>query len=146
MKKIIMPIVILAIIICIVGCKKKEKVYFVDYFNKIMDVQLPNCLTEQYWYHTSTFTGRADHYAVLLCDDQSIIKLRSEYDFKRSDEESSSKLNSILEKLSKNTNPIIDESYLFDVSQNYLYYKIDGVVWLILTEEENELIVFIIGY
>lgn len=40
----------------------------------------------------------------------------------------------------------IDDAYIIDLSENYVYYAINNIVWLILNESSKELIVCIVGH
>lgn len=83
---------------------------------------------------------------VLTCDDAAIKELKASFTFILKDKYSTENLESFFEKMEIRGKYKIDDAYIIDLSENYVYYAINNIVWLILNESSKELIVCIVGH
>lgn len=145
MKKVLLSCFTLVIAFVMVGCSTG----FHDIktrLNEGWNVQLPSSTEEIYNCYEPTFTGLANQYVVLTCDDAAIKELKASFTFILKDKYSTENLESFFEKMEIRGKYKIDDAYIIDLSENYVYYAINNIVWLILSESSKELIVCIVGH
>ena len=143
MKKVLLCLIIVFITL-LIGCSNNT-VDVVKRIKKNWNVSLPTDMKEEYNYYSPTFTGRADQYVVFNYTDSSIEKIKSMFDFKQKDEDLKEEMESYYN-IKNQSESVIDEKYLLDLTKDYTYYVIDNAVWLIINESDKTLTIYIKGY
>jgi len=130
-----------------VGCNTKNNIPNIkNRLNEKWRLQLPDTTEEKYNCYQPTFTGRAYQYAVLTCNDATIEELKLSFAFLPKDSSSTKTLENFFKMMEIDEKNKVDETYIIDLSENYMYYVIENSVWLILNESSAELAVCIFGY